>query len=191
MKIRNILIILLLSLFALSSSNNTAAQVLSYKKAGDDSPEITIPGDKSGEKGYGVENPIFKALPPDIQEEILDEVQSVHDKCMGKGLYSKLHSCKCIASLFMDKRLEEPDKPSEFIVSEVTNSCPNKEETAGYGYTNCIDLNQHSNIKNIDRYCSCVGNELARIYALRPKASYQYITSLSASAYSACSEFRK
>ncbi len=126
---------------------------------------------------------VFYALPPDLQQEILDETELVHSDCTKKLDYAKFHDCGCIAATFMDERLKRgPDAHQYIILNEIGNGCVDEPGVAGASYDLCI--NQMVYISPATRgfreaelkpFCECFARTMAARYAKSPFASYEYI----------------
>ncbi len=129
---------------------------------------------------------IFAALPEDIQDEILDETQQVHDYCARQGFFSTMYDCECIGARFFEHRLAEGTETAPLqVVNRLARQCPNEPAMAAYGYSRCI--NQSVYFQHIaDEVCQCAGNEFAQRFARSPSSSFSYLTNLTVSTTSAC-----
>lgn len=166
-----------------------AAQV-EQKAFGDvAAPDINMPEPKQDEDNelWGVDSAMFISLSDDLQDLLLKEVEKVYNDCAAKGLYSRLHDCRCISVRFMDQRLRAgPDFNRNRLLDKIGAKCPNPAETAGYAYTECMGVQSHSRYENKEEYCECFGNNVARFYANRPIPHYAYYSKVSVAAYQAC-----
>ena len=140
-------------------------------------------------QGHGVDSPIFRALPPDVQKQILDETEQVQRDCEVKAFYAKWHDCRCIAAKFLDERLERgPDADQAMMLVELGSKCVDEAGVAGYSYNECMNIGGNSsNPVDNDNYCTCYANKMAAIYRDNPATTISDITHLSIAAYGQCS----
>lgn len=147
--------------------------------------DVSLP-EKKKEEIWGTESDVFKALPEDLKEIILDEVQTVYNNCLRKDMYSKLHDCRCVSIYFLDRRLRDgPHTDRNIMLEKVGAVCPNPVETAGYIYQECVPMKKLT-FKNVDEYCGCVANEVAVRYGKNPAPLLSYITHLKTEAHVKC-----
>lgn len=148
---------------------------------------VTMP-EKKVQEIWGTESDVFKALPDDLKELVLDEVQVVYNNCARKDLFSKLHDCRCVSIYFLDARLREgPKEDRNVMLEKVGAVCPNPVETAGYIYKECVPMYERT-FKKVDQYCACVANEVAVKYGKTPVPKRNYISFLKTDAHVKCAE---
>ena len=129
-------------------------------------------------------NPLFAQLPPNIQEEIIAEAQSMYDMCSTRGNYSNYNDCDCIAIEFINARVNEPDTPYGNLLTKVSPKCPNIPGMAGMAYKSCQTIISSGPKK--EAYCNCFANAVANRYAKTPVAHIAAYKIFTKESYSEC-----
>lgn len=133
---------------------------------------------------------VFASLPPDMQEELLAEMDNAHRICAGSVSYRIYHDCDCIAVKFLDRRLMKgPEFGFSNLMYEVSRECVNEVEIAGNEFQRCLMRMQQYGDKYKEKslaMCECVGNEYAKAYAAVPVTSMRYQMNLAVNAQLKC-----
>lgn len=132
---------------------------------------------------------LFAALPEDIKTEILEEVQTTYNDCARNEEYSIFHDCECISVKFLDARvLAGPEVPHNRIYQNIMQECVNDAGVAGFSYDSCASVMKYDRLDDLDKYCSCYANEVAKIYAKNPNTSTAYINDIGVKSYLKCNK---
>lgn len=144
-------------------------------------PGKMIPGRTHGdpvsdEPADPTTNPIFLALPPEMQEEILDEAIGFQVECNRKRTYATFHDCECLSLRYLEERLlRGPEASADSIEYHIAHECTNPASIAGFAYGRCFRLYQTTTRPDdLERTCECYANEFAQRYANRPRANNQH-----------------
>jgi hypothetical protein len=133
---------------------------------------------------------VFDQLPPDMQNELMDEMEFVNTLCNGTLAYSKYHNCDCIAVKLLDRRLQDgPERSVNNLLPDVSKQCVNKPAIAGYHYKLCHDRLRPYGEKyavRAEEICTCTANKVAELYAYSPATSLRYQISLVVRAQEEC-----
>jgi hypothetical protein len=137
---------------------------------------------------------VFSSLSPDLQNQLLDESQSVHDECSKKLDYPYFHDCQCIASTFLEARLKRgPDVNRYSILNDIGSKCVNKPGIAGHSYDECINRlsflapqTRQLTDKEIEPFCRCFARTMALRYAAAPNPNYDYIANMHSNVLNEC-----
>lgn len=120
-------------------------------------------------------NKIFKDLPPEIQEDLLEEAETVYKKCQEIAAPGdQLLDCGCISIKFLDKRiLDGPDVPREYLVQSLdTKECKSIENIAARLYSFCTQ--SYYWMSGYEDMCQCAANKgsknLMKYDIVTPKA---------------------
>ena len=102
----------------------------------------------------------------DLPEEYIQEAQNYFHLCETTGSMYLYYNCKCLASKFLDKRIELGPKASNTSIAlKISNECADATQAAGYEYKQCI---QHGPMMPpeipLEEYCSCYANTYAKLY---------------------------
>lgn len=115
-----------------------------------------------------LENPVFLALTPELQQEVIDEGDEVYQRCINKKSYATYHDCKCMAPHFIEARLADPETPQPLLMSRISKKCPNTAGIAGMAYNGCKNISISKD--KPEGFCDCVANSVARQYENNPVA---------------------
>jgi hypothetical protein len=113
--------------------------------------------------------PQSPALDPysDIPDEFITEARAFYQQCSTTAHLSQYYDCKCLATKFLDKRIEKGDEPTKGQIARlVQGECLDASGAAGYEYQRCLaqpSLVPSNGIPPED-YCACVGSTYARLY---------------------------
>lgn len=133
---------------------------------------------------------VFDSLPPDIQEELLQETDYARDLCNANSIFATYQDCDCIAVKFLDNRLSRgPGKHTYTILNEVATECVNQPAIAGHEYKTCLGRMKTYDPKyavRIEEMCACTGKEVAKAYAYSPGNSLRYQLQLTVAAQKKC-----
>lgn len=130
---------------------------------------------------------VFEQLPEDIRTELMNETVQEYEKCSLKGIYSHFHDCQCVAVKYLDERIKRgPEVASELIMMDIQTQCPDAASIAGYQYVQCEDLFAFDVIGNLDKFCACYANNIAKAYTKKPSSHSTYVTMLAANAMNEC-----
>lgn len=132
---------------------------------------------------------IFEQLPPEIQEELKAEADTVFRQCEQRTYYARLHDCGCIAISFLDQRiLQGPNATNFNLWQEIGPECINVAGMAGDSYESCTK--RFFNQEKYNEFCECYANTMADKYKKSPIDNSYHLSNLSASAYTECHPLR-
>jgi len=151
----------------------------------------------SGSGNY-LNDPLFNALHPDIQDEIIAEAESIYNDCSRKLTYSYYHDCGCLAGRFVEERLKQgPDQHTYSLRSTISRDCANQPGIAGHSFNLCMNslglLSPSSrNLREpeLEEHCTCFARTMATRYARAPNPHYKYIARLRTQSMQACADQR-
>lgn len=99
-------------------------------------------------------------------EEQVEEAESVYEWCTGNYDVSRTVDCQCLASEFLDLRIESgPDEPKMSLVAHITRrSCRNVEGASRMEYEKCMvgTSFKYYGFEPED-YCECYAREFGRL----------------------------
>ncbi len=140
-----------------------------------------------GDPGYQSGSSILDQLDPDLVNELLEEMQQVHDTCASDGLQSRFYDCECLAVQYLDKRLEMgPEASNGKIMMQINKECANPVGVAGYSYGVCEERMILMNRPDFKSVCECFANTVAKTYGERPRLESRYWQRVQAYAYTQC-----
>lgn len=128
----------------------------------------------------------------DIPDEFITEARQFYDMCSTTANMFQYYDCKCLATKFLDKRIEMgPDIGKDSITMAIGQECPDASEAAGYEYGQCLgqaSLLPKGNIQ-LEDYCACFANTYARLYEnMSAGPSSTTFINLKAQAYTMCQD---
>lgn len=133
---------------------------------------------------------VFDSLPPDMQEELLQETDHAVRLCNANSIFATYQDCECIGVKFLDNRLSQgPGKHTYTVLNQVAKECVNQPAIAGYHYKTCLERMSTYDPKyavRIDEMCACTGKEVAKAYAQAPANFLRYQTKLAVGAQRLC-----
>lgn len=103
----------------------------------------------------------------EIPQAYLDEAQEFYDSCGSDLVYGTHYDCECLASKYLDERIEEGRfADSSLLKLNIAEQCPSEEKAAAFMYERCSKRGYMAPGRfEIEDYCSCLGNEYARLYS--------------------------
>ena len=112
---------------------------------------------------------IFDNLPPEVQEELIDEALAAKSTCEGTGGGQSRQDCECVSMKFLDARLlagPEPNKDAIWLALDVTE-CNTSTMAAGHMYDLCTEVySRHS--ASTEQVCECTAREGAKKIGKNP-----------------------
>lgn len=130
---------------------------------------------------------VFEQLPDEIQSDLMIEAEKEYQKCTRKGAYSKYYDCRCIAIKFLDARIKRgPEAHSQHILGEVTLECPYAAGVAGLSYRKCESMFAMGIVGDLDKFCTCFANSVAKTFSAKPSMHSQYVSYLHQKAIAEC-----
>ena len=116
---------------------------------------------KEPEKQYSYSE-VFNQLPPEIQQQLVDEAMIIEDECSGRNRYSTFYDCRCMAVKYIDQRIKlGPDANQNQVYESIDNKeCRSIEGMAGYTYERCYRHNSMD--PKVEEKCTCAANEVAK-----------------------------
>lgn len=93
----------------------------------------------------------------EVTDAQLQEAQDVYLTCKDSGLMSRYHDCECMASSFLELRLQQGPIPNrDTIMLGLRDKCKNLVDSVGYEYTLCMnDVNSQHHGVDSETYCTC------------------------------------
>lgn len=106
---------------------------------------------------------------PEATLEQYEESMAVTDSCKAYN-YTNIHyDCDCMGMKFLELRLSKgPDANAFWLKEEAKRKCPNVPEVAGLMYSRCLHWAPTHQGENYEEFCTCYGNEFAKIYSTNP-----------------------
>lgn len=150
-------------------------------------PEIRLKDNKEVEPDIWEK---ISRLPPEIQEEILDETAEAELNCKRTPHYFDYYDCSCFAIQFLKDRYEKG--PEELLYAyNFSNldlsSCVFKPSIAGEGYKRCLKfVNKTLREEDQKKVCECAALETADAFAAKPRPNVRYVNNLLVSMLSSC-----
>lgn len=139
-------------------------------------------------KDDDVQPAIFPSLPPDIQDAIIAEAETIRNRCMTRSSMPIYHDCDCIGAKFLEERALDPEIHQNVIVDKLLLECPNIPGVAGEAYNGCKRTSGHLEYKTAEAFCHCVGNEAAKSFKAHPVDHLQGYQGYMISARGACTK---
>ncbi len=124
-----------------------------------------------------------------LPQEYILEAQQFFSRCKSSGTMSPYYNCKCLATKYLDKRIElGPEASDNDISFAIEGECPDASEAAGYKYTQCLkQLGAIPPRTDPEEYCSCYANTFAKLYEQNRKGpSSKVFVRLQAQAMTIC-----
>ncbi|MGB4107996.1 MAG: hypothetical protein WBK55_09425 [Alphaproteobacteria bacterium] len=117
-------------------------------------------------KNAPTQTPSDPNLYMDLPEEYIQEAQKYFSLCERTGSMSLYYNCKCLASKFLDRRIQVGPKASmTSIALSITGECADATKAAGYEYQECV---KNATLMPLDipveEYCACYANTFAKLY---------------------------
>lgn len=104
-----------------------------------------------------------------IPEPYIEEANVFNQYCEQDSLMRRHYDCECLAANFLDTRIQKGvHMKRTHILGAIEKTCVDASEAAFYEYTECkgnsVLLPKDV---SVDTYCSCFGNEYAKIFEKR------------------------
>lgn len=116
-----------------------------------------------------LKHPIFLALPPEMQDEVMAETEDYYNRCEKLPIYRTFHNCTCVSMKYFIQRLERgPDVPRIQIEDRIRLQCVDKARIAGEYYGRCLGMYKYSGAHDLHKRCECYANNMAQIYSSAP-----------------------
>lgn len=130
---------------------------------------------------------LFSELPEDIQVDLATEAEQQYNRCANKGTFSKYYDCKCVAEKYLHARIMQgPEKGRQNLLTEVVLECPYAEGIAGFQYQKCVKRFGMDVVFDLEKFCTCYANSIAKNFAEKPSMHSQYVNFLTNRAMSEC-----
>jgi hypothetical protein len=103
--------------------------------------------------------------PRKIPEMYIQESMNVFDQCNSTLSMSENYDCECLASKFMELRMETgPQGSTQALLMNLRQDCRNSTKAAGVAYENCLrGVGEMLPGTDPEILCSCVGNTYAKL----------------------------
>lgn len=95
------------------------------------------------------------------------EAIDVYHQCKSSPEYSQHFKCDCLASRFLDKRIEHgPFISRRHIIAELGSECKNVVQKTGLAFTRCMEKPIFFDLKTVFKrdYCECKAREFSKLY---------------------------
>ncbi len=104
----------------------------------------------------------------DLPEKFIKEAHAFYDQCANEGGLNTHYNCKCLATKYLDKRIElGPKEQESIILMNIVRSsdCADASVIAGFEYEGCKMRGalMPPNI-SVEDYCSCYASTYARLF---------------------------
>lgn len=143
--------------------------------------------EKAKRKGGKTADEVFATLPVEVQSQILDETNSVHNQCTQYKIYSQFHNCECLGSRYFEERVFSPDKSKDTLVAELAGECTSVPGVAGYGFDQCIAAMKYIvHQTHMSAFCNCFANTLAENYKDAPYPDFENLRGLTSKSNATC-----
>jgi hypothetical protein len=110
--------------------------------------------------------------------EYLEEMQAQYKECTSDPVFSQFHECRCFAMKYLDTRVTMGPKATLLdIRRQAEKGCTNVPAIAGTYYGKCLSSNQ-TQIDNVDEFCTCFANAMARNFSKNPGSSIDHFVGL-------------
>lgn len=135
-----------------------------------------------------IDNHIYKQLPPEDQEKLIEEATHLYNYCEERTTFAHLHDCRCVAAKAMEVRLNDPESKKTIIAvgDEVADQCPNGPGAAGYAYNQCVSLYTNIMAYGLDTFCTCYANAFGRRFIEAPGSYLPYLRKIGVAALAEC-----
>lgn len=102
----------------------------------------------------------------DLPDQYIQEAQRYYALCERTGTMRMYYDCKCLASTFLDKRIEMgPDTSDRAVAMAIAGKCADATKAAGYEYEECVKQGAVMPLNiPVEEYCACYANTFAKLY---------------------------
>ncbi len=128
------------------------------------------------------------AEPGQIPNEWFQEADAFLKKCEGKPTLTQYYNCDCLAAEYLQERIKNPNIDESAIMMEISHSCVDASEAAGYQYERCLG-NSPLLPRKMDpqEYCTCYANTYAKAFErYKTSVNSKVIVELQTQAHIAC-----
>lgn len=123
----------------------------------------------------------------EITPEQIDEAFQISDECKSYEFTRQHYDCDCIGMNYLELRRQQGSEASSYSLKETAKKmCPNTAEVAGIIYSSCLNWAPATRGDDYQEFCSCYGNEYARIYAKNPSENQLVVERQMVKAMSKC-----
>ena len=129
------------------------------------------------------------------EKEKDEEAQYIYQQCSRNIMQSVYFNCECIAGAFRQTRdSDEKIRPQNTILTELFNDdsrgCVNTPAIAGENYRFCSNYAStlRARSKNNEEYCTCVANDVAKLFSEDPRLRTRHIEKLRTNAMVSCNQ---
>lgn len=130
---------------------------------------------------------LFSKLPEDIQVDLAREAEQQYNRCASKGTFSKYYDCKCVAEKYLHARIMQgPETGKHNLLTDVVLECPYEEGIAGFQYQKCVKRFAMDVVFDLEAFCTCYANSIAKNFTEKPSMHSQYVNLLSNRAMTEC-----
>lgn len=130
---------------------------------------------------------IFKTLPVESQNQILDESQKVFNECHHYKLYSQFHDCECLGSTYFEERVFNPENSRDTIMGKIAGECTSEPGVAAYGHDKCMNsLSLILDSRHMDEFCKCYALTFAKHYKDNPDPDFRSLRAISSRTNTDC-----
>lgn len=147
------------------------------------------PQDNAGSLNDPLQNPIFKGMSKEMQDEILKEAADYHAECEADSFFAQKHDCDCLAIRYTNERLQRGPKSSTGVIKmDIRQQCVDVPSTANFAYNKCLSVYKNADTNDLDALCKCYANDFANQYAATTDTNSNMEMNIGAAAMSKCSE---
>lgn len=140
------------------------------------------------EQGLDEDVSIFDQLPPEIQQDIVDEAEVVRIQCGKRTGMNTYNDCECAAAKWLEARARDPMQLRSWLINKVMKECPNIPGIAGDAYDGCRSTTSRMEYHSAEKYCTCVGNRTAMLYEQSPPTKISGLQNLQVRARLQCQQ---
>jgi hypothetical protein len=127
----------------------------------------------------------------DLPEEYIQEANQFFVTCDQTSTMYLYYDCKCLATAYLDKRIElGPNPPPSKISLSIENTCIDATGAAGYVYDQCFSLgSMMPTNRPIEEYCTCYANTYSKLFQeVQTAPSSQVFMQLQTQAHLMCQD---
>lgn len=132
---------------------------------------------------------LYDELPPDIQEELAKEREEIFAYC---NLVNNFYDCSCKVKKYMDYRISNGSALGESNIMKIINEpdtireCINEAGVAEHYYANCVVNHSDRGEKDVEKYCRCYADSMAKNFKKQPNSSDRATQAISVTSHRAC-----
>lgn len=130
---------------------------------------------------------IFRQLPMESQNQILDETYYVHRQCGIYQTYAQFHDCDCVGSIYFEERIFDPESSRDAIVGRIAGYCVSLPGAAAFGYDQCLSGMRFVLMPDrVEEYCRCYALQFGKSYQNSPYPDFDNLRLLGKQTGSYC-----